>query len=377
MRYNGAWRWNVTESLFQELRDILGRPPKVVVALQDRFALGLIRTTLENGGCEVRITADGEEAWRWITEDPPDLVVTEAHLPRLDGLTLCRRVKEHPRSQFVPVILTTPIDTDEERLRAIDAGADEVLIKPFRPSILFTRTRSLLRLKHLHDLLEERRRLLRQVLNLYLDPDLAQLILEDPQRHLRLGGESRRLTLIFADLRGFTAFTERFPATQVVDTLNQIFNALTEEVMRHQGVLDKYIGDAIMALFGVPWESPDAPLRALQTAWAMQQRFAQLRAEAPPNAPLRALRGLGIGVHTGEAIVGNIGSQHFMDYTAVGATVNLCSRLQEMARPGEILLSQETLDAVPGAQVSFVAEMLLPGAMHKMTIYRLERLPEG
>jgi len=139
----------VVTSLFQELRDILGRPPKVVAVDQDRFALGIIRTTLESGGCEVRITADGEEAWRWITEDPPDLVVAEVRVPRLDGLSLCRRVKEHPRSQFVPVILTTPVDTDEERLRAIDAGADEVLIKPFRPSILFTRTRSLLRLKHL------------------------------------------------------------------------------------------------------------------------------------------------------------------------------------------------------------------------------------
>ncbi len=365
------------ERLAQELSEVFGRPPKVVVADADWYSLQMLEAGFEAAGCALRATADGQEAWRWITQAPPDLVVAAVHLPRLDGLELCRRVKAHPKSQFVPVILTTPLDTDEARLQAIEAGADEVLVKPFRTVLLLTRARSLLRLKHLHDLLEERRRLLRQVLNRYLDPDLAQLILEDPQRHLRLGGENRRLTLLFADLRGFTAFTERFPATQVVETLNQVFNALTEEVMRHQGVLDKYIGDALMALFGVPWESAQAPLRALQTAWAMQQRLRQLRHQAPSGSPLRALRGLGIGVHTGEAIVGNIGSQHFMDYTAVGATVNLCSRLQEMARPGEILLSRATLEAAPGTQATFVAEMRLPGAQHKVQVYRLDRPPEG
>ena len=360
----------------QELRHILGRPPKIVAADNDLFALQMVETAFQAAGCEVRVTGKGEEVWRWVLEEPPDLVVVEARLSGLDGLTICRRVKEHPRSQFVPVIVTTPLNTEEARLEAIGAGADDVLVKPYRAVILLTRARSLLRLKHMHDLLEERRRLLRQVLNLYLDPDLAAVILEDPERYLRLGGESRRVTVLFADLRGFTTFSEQFPAEGVVETLNRVFDALTEEITRYQGVLDKYIGDEVMALFGVPWESEDAPRRALQAAWAMQRRFQALRAQAPADDPLRALRGLGIGVHTGEAIVGNIGSQHIRDYTAVGATVNLCSRLQEMARPGEILLSQETLDAVPEAQVRFVAEMLLPGAVDKMTIYRLEAPPE-
>ncbi len=365
------------EAFSQELPQILGRQPKVLAADHDWYSLQMMEASFRAAGCAFRATADGEEALRWALEDLPDLVVVEASLPRLDGLTICRRIKEHPKSQFVPVIVTTPLDTEEARLEAIDAGADEVLIKPYRAAILLTRARSLLRLKRLHDLLEERRQLLRQVLNLYLDPDLAEVILKDPERYLRLGGESRRVTVLFADLRGFTAFTERFPAEVVVETLNRVLEVLTEEVTRHQGVLDKYIGDEVMALFGVPWESEEAPRQALKAAWAMQQRFRALREQAPPDAPLRALRGLGIGVHTGEAIVGNIGSQHIRDYTAVGATVNLCSKLQEMARPGEVLLSQETLDAVPGAQATFVAEMLLPGAVDKMTIYRLEQAPPG
>lgn len=360
------------EVFSQELRSIFGRPPKIVAADHDLFSLQMVTTAFQAAGCEVRTTGDGEEAWHWILEEPPDLVVVEARLPHLDGLTICRRVKEHPKSRFVPVIVTTPLNTEEARLEAIGTGADDVLVKPYRAAILLTRARALLRLKRLHDLLEERRRLLRQVLNLYLDPDLAAVILEDPERYLRLGGESRRVTVLFADIRGFTAFTEQFPAEAVVETLNRVFDALTEEITRYQGVLDKYIGDEVMALFGVPWESEDAPRRALQAAWAMQRRFQALRDQAPAGDPLRVLRGLGIGVHTGEAIVGNIGSQHIRDYTAVGVTVNLCSRLQEIARPGEILFSQETLDAVPDAQARFVAEMLLPGAVDKMTIYRLE-----
>ncbi len=364
------------DRLQRDIQEIFRRPPRVMVAEEDEYARGVIVDSLQLVGCEPQVVTDGEKAWQQIGKMQPDLVIAGIHLSRLDGLQLCRRIKE-TQGLFLPVILTTPIETEEERLRAIAAGADEVLIKPFRPLLLLTRLRSLLHLKRLHDLLEERRRLLQEVLNLYLNPDLAKLILEDPEHHLRLGGESQRITVLFADLRGFTAFADRFPPTRVVDTLNTIFKALTEEIVRYQGLVDKFVGDEVIALFGAPFPNEEAPRRALQAAWAMQQRFRALREKAAGKGPLWAIRGLGIGVHTGEAVVGNIGSPTNWDYTAVGATVNLGNHLQRMARPGEILLSQETLNAVPDAQVSFVAEMYLPGGREKMTIYRLEAPPKG
>lgn len=364
------------EWLQRDIREIFQRPPRVMVAEGDVYARQVIVDSLLLVGCTPLIATDGEKAWAQMVKAPPDLVIAGTRsLDSLNGLELCRRLKGEPQTSFIPVILTTPDDTEEERLEAIAAGADEVLVKPFRPLLLLTRLRSLLHLKRLHDVLEERRRLLRKVLNFYLNPEVAELILQNPDQHLRLGGESRRITVLFADVRGFMAFTERYSANQAVNTLNRILDVLAEEVFRYRGLLDKFVGDEVMALFGVPVPDKESPRRALQTAWAMQQRFYALR-ERAQGLPLHAIRGLGIGVHTGEAIVGNIGSGQIRDYTAVGMTVNLASRLERMARPGEILLSQETLNAVPDAQVSFVAEMYLPGAREKMTVYRLEAPPK-
>ncbi len=296
-------------------------------------------------------------------------------MPRLDGLSLCRRIKSDPRTRFVPVIIVTALDEEDEKLRAIQVGADDFIGKPFKAVILLTRVRSLLIQKHLHDELDSRNRLLQQVLNRYVDQDLAQVILTDPERHLKLGGETRQVTVLFADLRGFTEFAARHPASRVVETVNRVFEELTHVIFEHGGTFDKFLGDAILAFYGAPFSAADDARRALCSALDMQARFARLQRQSP-DTPLADLQGLGIGVHTGEAIVGNIGSERVMDYTVIGNTVNIARRLQEAAPPGEILISGETLQNVPTAQVAETSTSRLRKNSWPVRVFALEGLQD-
>jgi adenylate cyclase len=299
--------------------------------------------------------------------NPPDLILLDVQMPRLNGYDACRRLKADPLTQFVPIVIVTAREADEEKIQAIEAGADDFITKPFNSLMLLTRVRSLLRIKRLHDALEARNTLLRQVLNRYVDDQIADVILTDPERHLKLGGQTRPVTVLFADIRGFTEFTERHSAEQVVEALNLIFNELTRLVAQHQGTFDKYLGDEVMAFYGAPFSAPDDALRAVRTAVGMRDTFAGLvRASAARFAGL----GLGIGLHTGEATVGNVGSERLMDYTVIGDTVNVAHRLQESAGRGEILISEATRRAAGApVQVGQAAWRNLPGRSEAVAVY--------
>ena len=349
---------------------ILSRPT-VLVADDDWLNRELLQTYLVNAGFRVTAFTNGEEAWQAVeTGFQPDIVLSDMQMPKMDGLGLCKRIKQHPPTQFVPVVIVTGLDDDEDRLRAIKAGADDFVTKPFNSLVLLTRVRSLLRIKFLYDELESRNKLLRQVLNRYVDEEVANIILTDPERYLKLGGETRYITVLFADVRGFTQFTENNTPTTVVETLNKVYNQFIEVVFEHKGTFDKFLGDGLITFFGAPVSQTDDTLRALKTALEMQRRFANLEEEI--NRGLKApLRGVGIGIHAGEAIVGNIGSERAMDYTAIGDTVNTARRLQEEAGPGEIYISEAVYRHVPSAKVQLLEPKTLHGKNEPITIYSL------
>jgi adenylate cyclase len=358
-----------------DLRLELPQPPKVLIADDDWLTRDLLATNLTTAGCQVMACSDGEQAWETACRQLPDLAVLDIRMPRLDGLSLCRRLKNDPLTRFVPVIIVTALDAEKEELNAIEAGADDFIGKPYNSLILLTRVRSLLRLKRMSDELESRNFLLHRVLNRYVDQDIADVILTDPDHFLKLGGETRAVTVIFADLRGFTHFTETHSATQVVEMLNQVFAHLTEAVFHNGGTFDKFLGDAVMAFYGAPVSRPDDARRAMRSALEMQQRFTELQAD--PECQSLSSLGLGIGLHSGDAIVGNIGTERVMDYTVVGDTVNVARRLQEAARPGEILISEVTYQQVPDAQVRLLMAQPLPGRSDPVVAYALLGLPEA
>jgi adenylate cyclase len=177
--------------------------------------------------------------------------------------------------------------------------------------------------------LYEQRTFLRDTLSRYLSPTMTEEILKNPET-LQLGGQRRHLTVLFADIKSFTSLAEKKDPAEVVEMLNHFFTRMVDLVFSHQGTLDKFLGDGLMAFFGAPMEVPQAASQAVACAIAMQQRLRMMQGEG--TTPIQGIR---IGVNTGEAIIGNIGSEKRMDFTIIGDVVNVAARLLEVAREHE------------------------------------------
>ena len=308
----------------------------------------LLEGYLEAAGYEVLKAYDGEEALEVVDKTNPHLILLDVMMPKLDGYQVCSILQKNEKTRFTPVVMITALKEIEDKIKGIDAGADDFLSKPFNKLELLTRIKSLLRVRHLRDELDRRKEQekerMKEIFKTYLSDEIADMVLSDPDRFLRLGGEKRVVTVIFADLRGFTNLAEKFPAEDVVIILNQFFREMTQVIFRHKGTFDKFIGDAIMSYFGAPMSHPDDVLRSIQAAVEMQDVFEALK-ERWKRGGFTEL-GLGIGVSTGEVIFGNVGTKRVMNYTIIGDTVNVAQRLEEEALTGQILISDSTYQMI-------------------------------
>jgi adenylate cyclase len=217
--------------------------------------------------------------------------------------------------------------------------------------------------------LYQERHVLRDTFSRYVSPELCEEILKNPGL-LSLGGHLQKVTVLFADIRNFTSMTESMAPEAVVEVLNTYFTEMVDLVFKYRGTLDKFVGDALMAVFGVPLPLPRAAARAVECAQAMQRHLREMQAAG--RTPIQGMR---IGINTGEAIVGNIGSARRMDFTAVGDVVNIAARLQELAKEvdADTLITEATFqeleggfDVIPGPST------VLRGRKEPTHIYRLE-----
>src|SRR3974390_380294 len=177
--------------------------------------------------------------------------------------------------------------------------------------------------------LYEQRVFLRDTLSRYVSPAMAEEIMKNPES-LQLGGQRRHLTVLFADIKSFTSLAEKMDPAEVVEMLNHFFTRMVDLVFEHRGTLDKFLGDGLLAFFGAPMEVPQAASQAVACAIAMQQRLRAMQVKG--TTPIQGMR---VGVNTGEAIIGNIGSEKRMDFTIIGDAVNVAARLLEVAREQE------------------------------------------
>lgn len=212
-----------------------------------------------------------------------------------------------------------------------------------------------------------KREVQREALKAYLPPQVADLILSSDGA-VNLAGTLQDITVLFADIRGFTRMSERMDARELVHMLSEFFTAMSELIVRHGGIVDKFIGDCIMALFGAPVVSQKSADEALAAAVAMQRKASELNAKREA-AGLSEIH-IGIGLHTGPAVVGNIGSAERVQYTAIGDTVNVASRLVSRAEPDRILVSDDFRKAVSGTeQLQLIGEAELKGRQNRINIY--------
>jgi adenylate cyclase len=217
--------------------------------------------------------------------------------------------------------------------------------------------------------LYQERHVLRDTFARYVSPELCEEILKNPEA-LALGGRRRAVTVLFADIRNFTSMSEAMAPEMVVEVLNTYFTEMVDLVFQYQGTLDKFVGDALMAVFGVPLPIPQAADRAVTCALAMQQHLRQLQAAG--KTPIQGMR---IGINSGEAIVGNIGSDKRMDFTVVGDVVNVAARLQELAKEleADTLISEATFKELAGEyQTVPEAATVLRGRKEPTPVYRLK-----
>jgi len=330
----------------------------------------------------------GAEALRVLAAERPDLVLLDVMMPGMSGYDVCREIRADPAHAMLPVVLVTALDPAEERAKGLDAGADDFLSKPVSQAELLARVRSLLRIKSLYDellrqrgeLAELNRTLEQRVadgvsqlekvsrLKRFFSPQLAELIVaggaDDPLKSHR-----RDITVVFLDLRGFTAFTETADPEDVMAVLGEYHAAVGALVLQHEATLERFTGDGIMVFFNDPVPVPDPAPRAARMAIAMQREIARL-------AVGWARRGyelaMGVGIAQGFATIGSIGFPGRIDYGAIGTVTNLAARLCGEARGGEILVSQRVHGLLDGDPVCEPAgELALKGFHRPVPAFRV------
>ena len=321
----------------------------------------LLDAVLSPRGFRVISAGSGPEALQRVKDQHPDLVLLDIVMPQMDGYEVCRRLREDAATAFLPVVMVTA-SGDQEKLRAIEAGADDFVTKPFDQAELLARVRSLVRIKRYHDTIEGQaaelaewgrtleQRVQQQVeelermgrLRRFLSPQLADLVVSSGDESF-LDSHRREITVVFCDLRGFTAFAETSEPEEVMGVLGDYYAALGDLVSRFEGTLERFTGDGLMAFFNDPLPCEDAPLRAVRMAVAMRSRIQSLAREWGRYGYDLAL---GVGLTQGYATLGRVGFEARLDYTAVGSVTNLAARLCAEARPWQILLSQRVHAAV-------------------------------
>lgn len=217
-------------------------------------------------------------------------------------------------------------------------------------------------------------RRVRTMFSRYVSSQVVDELLKNPDE-IRLGGEKQLVTVLFSDIRGFTAMSEQLPPEEVVDRLNEYFQVWTDLIFKYDGMVDKFIGDAVMAIFGAPVGHPDDPIRAVKCALEMDAALARMqeRWQAEGKHIIR----IGVGINTGEAIVGNMGSEQAMGYTVIGDTVNLASRLESKTKElGQtILISSSTYEAVRElVEVEQFDEITVKGKAQALSVYAVKGL---
>jgi class 3 adenylate cyclase len=347
---------------------------RVLVVDDDPDMAAYLARLLESEGLAAETVNNGDAAMVYVMSTPPDLVLLDIMMPGTDGFEICARLKADTATAMIPVVLVTALEDQQSRVRGIKAGADDFLSKPVHREELVARVETLRRLHATRRELEARRlaaevqrkEALRRAFSRYISPRLAERIIsdmEDEGTPFRRGAQRVSVVALFADLRGFTRLTESTGVDEVVGLLNEHFSVITDAAYRHDGTIFSMAGDSLLVGFGVPFPQADAAPRAWRAAHDMLRSFTSVHARWIKSGGVPT--GLGIGIASGEAILGNVGSPHYMSYTIIGDAVNTASRLVQAAKPGEILVSgpvYETIRAmIPADAAKPQGEVVLRG----------------
>jgi len=353
------------------------RPPKILVVDDVPENVRLLEAVLVSRGYEVVTANDGLAALERVQTAEPDLILLDVMMPGLDGYAVCSQLRANDDTAVLPVIMVTS-SIGQEKTKAIEAGADDFIPKPFNHDELLTRVRSLLRIKRYHDtikaqaaeLAELNRTLEERVgaqvaelerlgrLRRFLSPQLADAVVSSGDETI-LRSHRRQVAMFFADLRGWSSFVDTVEPEELMRVLSEFHGVIGRLVKRFEATVGFLEGDGVQLFFNDPIEIPDAALRAVRIGCALREEMAEL-------TPLWSKRGydldVGAGIALGYATCGEVGFEGRSDYAAIGAVTNLASRLADEATGGQILIAQRLYAEVENdVDVESVGEFTLKG----------------
>lgn len=294
------------------------------------------RRHIRRGDYDFLFAGDGEEALRLLREHPGvDLVLTDVNMPGMDGLTLLAELSQLRKQAALGAVVVTAYGDMMNIRTAMNRGAYDFLTKPIDLDDLeVTVERAVAMVRE-----QQRAAHARQTVGRFLSDEVAETLLAHPEA-TELGGERRRVTILMSDLRGFSVLSERLPPERVVEMLNVYLGVMGDVITEFGGTIDEYLGDGILVIFGAPGAMEDHARRAVACALAMQRAMGRVneRVERLGLGPLQ----MGIGINTGDVVVGTIGSEKRMKYGVVGSPVNMTGRIEAATVGGQILVTAST-----------------------------------
>jgi adenylate cyclase len=369
-------------------------PPRILVVDDNETNRDILITRLNVHGYELLQAADGEECLAVAKERLPDLILLDVMMPKMDGIEATKRIKSDPSLPFIPIILVTAKADTKDVVAGLEAGADEYLTKPVEQTSLVARVKSVLRIKELHDKVAAQaadlaswnqtleQRVAQQLAELdrmgrlkrFLAPQVAEVILSEGDDKV-LDSHRRDITVVFCDLRGFTAFAETAEPEEVMGVLREYHRALGTLIHKYEGTLERFTGDGLMVLFNDPLRCEDPPLRAVRMAVEMQGQVEELRGKwRKAGHDL----GFGVGIAHGYATLGRIGFEGRFDYAAIGTVVNLAARLCAEAKGGQTLIDSKVQLAIEAlAELEEAGELTLKGLSRPIKAFNVRGMREA
>lgn len=339
----------------------------VLVADDVQDSRQLLIDVISSMNFPVAAVANGFDVLEIARERQPDLIILDVNMPGMSGFEVMERLKEDVTTASIPVILLTALADIESRVHGFSLGADDYLTKPYNPRELMERVRTRLRTKHETDELRAIQQTIRNTFERYVAPTVVEQLLRDPSQ-VKLGGTLQEITVMFIDLEGFTSLSEQTDPEKLLAILNTYHTMIVNLIREHGGTVDKFMGDGVMALYNTPLPQPDHALRAVLTARHIRARLTEFHQQFEPLHQLP----LNFGIHTGMAIIGNVGSPDLMNFTAVGDTVNIAARLQGLSEGGRILISSHTYQRITDSlRVRPLGEIQVKGRTEKVMTFEV------
>ncbi|MBF0451961.1 MAG: response regulator [Candidatus Magnetomorum sp.] len=356
----------------------------VLVVDDEPISLEVVSQQLKLQKITVTKSTNGDDALNKIDNGfHPDLILLDVIMPGKTGIDVCKEIRRQFSSNELPIIMLTGQDQVSDIVNGLESGANDYLTKPVSNSELMARLKTHLHiaklsksLKTANERVEDQKRALeirnsfiKKTFGRYLSDDIVESILETPEG-LKLGGEKRNVTILMSDLRGFTSIGERLQPEETLLVLNNYLEKMTDIIFKYQGTIDEIIGDAILVIFGAPFTKEDDACRAVKCALEMQLAMTDVNEK-------NQLMGypeltMGIGINTGEVIVGNIGSSRRAKYGVIGSNVNLTSRIESYSIGGQILISEQTRHACADTlQINKHLKVMPKGLKSPIIIYEI------